>query len=312
MSRLEPYSDAEDSPTDNTETSGNFHVVPTLADDDDDDDDDLNGRQQMQQQNLPLEHQYTEVEDLPLTRIDDTVEEPTFTKTFIEPLINLILSILKMMLLPFAKFFFAPTAQRTFIKTTAFVIALAWILVTSIIAYVLFYNRYVPPITHIQQVYFDHGPSTPTLDALVDMNRHKNKAIPLRHEQSYDLLLRLHVPTSDINFEVGNFMVNIKLYTENGTLIMDQARPSILRYQSNTQRVMRVFAKALPLVLGFTEESQHLDITLIEDFTEIKSRAVKKVALSISDARLQIYDSKLMVLANFKGLRLVIEKVTKR
>lgn len=98
-------------------------------------------------------------------------------------------------------------------------------------------------------------------------------------------------------------MINLELQTKNGSTIFLSNRPGILRYQSQTQRIMRVFAKALPLLIGLTEESQVITIKLIDEFMEHKTRAVSRALISISDPRIQIYDAKLMILANFKGLR---------
>lgn len=119
----------------------------------------------------------------------------------------------------------------------------------------------------------------------------------------YDVSVQLHVPTSDVNFAIGNFMINLELQTRNGSTILQSSRPGILRYQSQTQRTMRVFAKALPLLVGLAEESQVITMKLVDEFMEHKTRAVNRALISISDPRIQIYDAKLMILANFKGLR---------
>jgi hypothetical protein len=68
----------------------------------------------------------------------------------------------------------------------------------------------------------------------------------------------------------GNFMVDVQLQTSNGSLIIRSSRSGILRYQSRTQRIMRVFAKALFLLVGLTEESQVITIKLIDSFIELK------------------------------------------
>lgn len=86
----------------------------------------------------------------------------------------------------------------------------------------------------------------------------------------YDVSIQLHVPTSNTNFDIGNFMIDVELQTKNGTSILRSSRPSILRYQSRTQRVMRVFAKAIPLLVGLSEESQVITTKLIDNFIESK------------------------------------------
>lgn len=65
-------------------------------------------------------------------------------------------------------------------------------------------------------------------------------------------------------------MVNVELQTKEGTVLANSSRPAILRYQSSTQRILHVLAKALPLLVGWTEESQKISVVLIEDFIERK------------------------------------------
>lgn len=45
---------------------------------------------------------------------------------------------------------------------------------------------------------------------------------------------------------------------------------AILRYQSYTQRILHVMAKALPLLIGWTEESQNINVVLLESYIEKK------------------------------------------
>lgn len=72
------------------------------------------------------------------------------------PILVFIGNAIKLMLLPFCKIFFAPTAQRTFVKTTVMAVTLSYIIATSMFAYIIFYNRYIPPITHVQPIWFHY------------------------------------------------------------------------------------------------------------------------------------------------------------
>ncbi|KAL9544291.1 hypothetical protein MBANPS3_007697 [Mucor bainieri] len=271
-----PPTDSDGLLSDIAESSDQYQVVPSIDDD----------------------SQATEQNALAVEPTSDSVveDEPAPAKPP-HPVLMLLFRAIKFIMLPFCKIFFAPAAQKTFVKTTVMVVTISWIIVTSIVAYIMFYNQYVPPITHVQPIWFHYkalqGPT-----AWVDI-----RSMPLRHEQVYDVSVQLHVPTSDTNFDIGNFMIDLGLNAENGSVILHSSRPGILRYQSQTQRIMRVFAKALPLLVGLTEESQVITIKLVDDFMELKSRAVDSVSVAISDPRIQIYDAKLMILANFKGLR---------
>lgn len=67
-------------------------------------------------------------------------------------------------------------------------------------------------------------------------------------------------------------MVDLDLNLQNGSTIVHSSRSGILRYQSQTQRIMRVFAKGLPLLVGLTEESQVITIKLVDSFMGLKVR----------------------------------------
>jgi hypothetical protein len=65
-------------------------------------------------------------------------------------------------------------------------------------------------------------------------------------------------------------MIDLQLQTSNGSTIVSSSRPGILRYQSQTQRILRVFAKAIPILVGLSEESQIITIKLIDSFKEVQ------------------------------------------
>ncbi|KAI7900841.1 putative adipose-regulatory protein-domain-containing protein [Cokeromyces recurvatus] len=281
-------SESEDILSDIPESSDNFHVVP--SGEEEEEEEELFDR--IPKINVMNENNY-------IPEISDMINQQGRQQPS-QPVVNFFTKILKTLLLPICKILFAPAAQRTFVKTTVLFVSISWIIVTSLIAYVMFYQQYIPPIMHVQPIWFNYqkaqGPTA--IVNLIDSNKRH-----LRHEQVYDISVQLNVPTSDINFDIGNFMVQIQLYSKDGNVVLESSRPSILRYQSRTQRIMRVFAKAIPLLIGLSEESQVLNIKLVDDFMELKSQALNKVSVSISDPRIQIYDAKLFILANFKGLR---------
>ncbi|KAJ8661207.1 hypothetical protein O0I10_002956 [Lichtheimia ornata] len=218
------------------------------------------------------------------------------------PAVLVVARAVKKMVTPILRVLFAPKAQRTLIKSTAMVIVFLMILTTSIGAYLTFYRQYVPQTAHIEPIFFQYDQQVEGPTDRIDLTRGQPYT-PLRHEQTYDVSVQLHVPTSDINFDLGNFMIRIWLQTSNGSSILHSSRPGILRYQSKTQRIMRVLAKALPLLVGLSEESQTITVPLIEGFMENKAHPVTHAIVSVSTHQLQVYDADLRVIADFHGLR---------
>ncbi|KAI8074038.1 putative adipose-regulatory protein-domain-containing protein [Gongronella butleri] len=215
-------------------------------------------------------------------------------------------SLIKQVSLPFLRIAFAPKAQRTMIKSAIIMVVLGWIFLTSITAYLTFYQQYVPRTAHHEPIFFQYGhvSSRQSVEpnSLVDLAHGISKP-PLRHEQAYDVFVQLHVPTSDINFNLGNFMIYTELQTQDGTKLAQSSRPAILRYQSQAQRILHVLAKAIPLLVGFLEESQVIAVPLIEGYMEHRSKPVMKAFVSVSDPNVQIYDAQLSIRADFRGLR---------
>ncbi|ORX62677.1 DUF1226-domain-containing protein [Hesseltinella vesiculosa] len=222
------------------------------------------------------------------------------------PLALLLGGAIKQVSLPFLRIVFAPKAQRTMIKSAIIMVVLGWIFLTSITAYLTFYQQYVPRTAHHEPIFFQYGhvQSRQSVEpnSFVDL-AHGGAKPPLRHEQAYDVFVQLHVPTSDINFNLGNFMIHTELLTQDDTVLAQSSRPAILRYQSQSQRILHVMAKAIPLLVGLMEESQVVSVPLIEGYMEHKSNPVMKAFVSISDPNVQIYDAQLSIQADFRGLR---------
>ncbi|KAG0174093.1 Berardinelli-Seip congenital lipodystrophy 2 (seipin) [Apophysomyces sp. BC1034] len=271
------------------ERSDNFHVVPSTYDENDED----------HRQSISGEEDHLLVE----TALGDEEDEaPPPEPVQWHPALVMISSMLMKICRPIFRILFAPRTQRTAVKTVVIATTVAWLIMTSVAAYLMFYRRYVPQITHIEPVWFQYE-TYPVPTDYVDLTRGTQYYAPLRHEQAYDVSVRLHVPTSDINFDVGNFMVTVDLQTANGTSLMFSSRPAILRYQSGAQRILHVFAKALPLLVGLAEESQTVVIPMMEGYMEHKANPMTKAKVTLSSSRVQVYDAQLQIIADFRGLR---------
>ncbi|KAG1382123.1 hypothetical protein G6F61_002553 [Rhizopus arrhizus] len=198
---------------------------------------------------------------------------------------------------PIFKIIFTPSAQRTYIKALASIILIISVLLSSFIAYVSFYRRYIPKRAHIEPIYF-HYSKDAFPQGYVYLPDHL-----LATDQAYDVSVQLYVPTSDINFNLGNFMVQLDLLLHNGSLLTTSSRPAILRYQSSPQRILRVLAKVVPLIIGWTDESQGINVPLMKGFIERKNQPMTHARITLSQPQLQLYKATLNIVADFHGLR---------
>ncbi|KAK3817283.1 MAG: putative adipose-regulatory protein-domain-containing protein [Benniella sp.] len=197
-------------------------------------------------------------------------------------------------------------------KIIKFFVGLAVLLLlvgVALVAYLSFYWVYIPQRGHVGHVYLHYqdptvsgiiakGPSTK-----VDFTRGGRRTQFLRADQAYNVAVNLHVPTSEKNVAIGNFMVHVTLQQADGTTVQTSSRPAILTYQSLPLRLMRTAWKAVPLVLDWSREEQILRVPLIERFVEDAANPVARAIVSISTPELQVYRSTIHFDAHFHGLR---------
>jgi seipin len=126
------------------------------------------------------------------------------------------------------------------------------------------------------------------------------------------------MPRTAANRAAGNFMLDLQLFAPDATgsdgvkpgveVLVHQRRPAILTYYSPTmEHVHR--AAALPwYILGFRQESEVLDISLMEGIEF--SRGWRNIPASArielqSQTTLQVYSTELIFKARLRGLRYV-------
>jgi hypothetical protein len=85
--------------------------------------------------------------------------------------VSFITKALKFMLMPILKVIFAPTAQKAFVKTAMMGMTVSLILMTSLVAYVTFYKYYVPPIAHVNPIWFQYTHPQMGPHALIDLSK---------------------------------------------------------------------------------------------------------------------------------------------
>ncbi|KAF9135492.1 Berardinelli-Seip congenital lipodystrophy 2 (seipin) [Mortierella sp. 14UC] len=199
--------------------------------------------------------------------------------------------------------------HRKVIKFFIGLIVLLLLVGVSLAAYLSFYWIYIPQRGHVGQVHLQydrptvpgvigHGPS-----AEIDFTRGGRFDQFLRGDQAYDISMNLHVPTSEKNVAIGNFMVVVTLLRADGKTIMASSRPGILTYHSTPLKLMKTAWKAVPLVLDWSKEDQIIKLPLIENYVEDSSNPVARAFIEISTPDLQVYKSTIHIDAHFHGLR---------
>ena len=209
-------------------------------------------------------------------------------------------------------------AQRAYLGTLLFLLASTALLVLSTLAFLLFYNRYVPHIgleapIHLQ-FHAQHPPH-----GTAPLGR------ALSAQQAYDVSLRLQLPRTPANRAVGNFMLDLALLAPGARppppganasadgVLARARRPAILTYASPLVDAARTLA-ALPwFLLGWRRESETLSVPMLEavafargaDRVPDRARVVVEAATAGAE-QMQFYEVSVRVRARFRGLRWVL------
>jgi hypothetical protein len=196
---------------------------------------------------------------------------------------------------------FSPRTQSIIVKLIVALVAFTAMVGAAVIAYAGFYYFYIPKVEHTAPVYLQYdGENAPW--ARVDFTDISNRQF-LAYDQGYDVSMDLVLPSSDRNYDIGNFMVRVDLASNDGKIIHSSSRPAILTYQSPLLRLMNTLARSLLLITGWSREAEALTLPLMEGVTDSYDSPITHAIITVSSPKLMIYEARLHLRAQFKGLR---------
>lgn len=195
------------------------------------------------------------------------------------------------------------------------------------IAYTIFYLRFIPIVGVDRDVHLQFGYATrASTDGLYTDYHHDSDGHPwgtasfqseFVSSQPYDVAVTLDLPRTPSNLEVGNFMIDLTLYshqtgsvlptaTNSLTPISHSRRPGILTYTSPLVDLAKRLIRLPFYVVGWRREAELLAVPMIEkaEFLRGARNLPQSLRLEIqSDAKLQIYSARVEFRARFTGLR---------
>lgn len=138
--------------------------------------------------------------------------------------------------------------------------------------------------------------------------------------QPYDVAVALDLPRTPSNLDVGNFMIDLTLYsrqtasvlpTSTDTLnpISQSRRPAILTYNSRLVDLARRIVRLPLYVVGWRREAEILEVPMMEkvEFARGARNLPQSLRIEIqSDGKMQIYSARVEFRARFTGLRWVL------
>lgn len=135
--------------------------------------------------------------------------------------------------------------------------------------------------------------------------------------QPYDVAVALDLPRTPSNLDVGNFMIDLTLYSrqtasvlptsaDTQTPVSQSRRPAILTYNSPLVDLARRMVRLPLYVVGWRREAEILQVPMMEKVQF--ARGAKNLPQSLrveiqSDGKMQIYSARVEFRARFTGLR---------
>jgi len=198
----------------------------------------------------------------------------------------------------FTQLILSDRAKQGFVKATAFIFLAVGLVGASVLAYAAFYNAYVPSLIHSRPVYFDYAKEAPV--AMIEVRPESGL---LSYDQPYQVALKLTVPNSEPNFDLGNFMVTVQLLDAAQTPLFTSSRPALIQFQSWIHRWARTLSRLPLLLIDWSVEEQPVHVAMFDQFFLPRSPAIRHARIVISTAKLQVYRAELMFTAELYGLR---------
>nr|XP_026484015.1 seipin [Vanessa tameamea] len=189
---------------------------------------------------------------------------------------------------------------------SVFLSAILWI---SIFLYVVFYYTYMPNVTHVRPVHLQFKSCDENMGVCSFPSAHvqlTRRTHMLMSSQPYRIKLLLEVPESQINKDLGMFMVCAQMRASGGVLVSSSCRSAMLRHRSKLHQIMRTLVYAPLLISGFNEEKQIIQVELFSDFEDDQTLPVTDAYVELQSRFVQVLSCELQIEAHFTGLRYVM------
>ncbi|KAK7243245.1 hypothetical protein RIF29_38036 [Crotalaria pallida] len=191
-----------------------------------------------------------------------------------------------------------------FLNAAYVCMVLALVLIVATVVGVCLVRFWVEePVVIKESLHFDYTDAHPSAVFLFDggtgISGHikKNKiSVPVGHR--YDVSLALLMPESDFNRDLGVFQLSAELLSVNGNVITKSSQPCMLKFRSSPVRLARTVLMGVPLVLGFSGESQKIKVEILrhkEDHRRTNAIRVTLHPRAGTSSLPQIYEAEIVM-----------------
>lgn len=187
----------------------------------------------------------------------------------------------------------------------------------AVLLYVLFYLMYMPSSTHVKPVHMQYNKicdDEKTCDltsmtspyhsfpiAHLQLTRHQLMMV----NQPYHINLRLEVPETPRNLDLGIFMVCVDMKDKENMLKSHACRSTMLRYRSPWLSTVKTILLLPFYIFGVREEKQELDVEIFSKYIDT-TNSVTDIYVEIQSKVVEFYGVSMHITAHFTGLRYLI------
>ncbi|KAK9483311.1 putative adipose-regulatory protein-domain-containing protein [Lipomyces starkeyi] len=232
---------------------------------------------------------------------------------------------------------------RTYLRVILGTIAASTLFVVAVLAYIAFYQTYIPYDEVRMPIYFDYstGDSPSTFTALPD-------PLVLFPHQAYSVVIHLMVPRTPHNTKLGNFMLSVRLYEADplaaisrstdipvdrlsttisrhslallsstsekvaGVLhditLLEARRPAILKYKSDLLDALDTLLFFPAYASGWMQQSDFLEVSMINNWILTNNSKIPRFAAVQLDRDVQVYDACVLFEVEWAGVRWFMRK----
>lgn len=203
------------------------------------------------------------------------------------------------------------SAKDIILRLILMLLAFVVLLWTSSFLYVAFYYTYMPTVGHTRPAHMQFLPCESSNGNGICSFPQAHVTLTTKQQllmvgQPYRVLVKIEMPESPTNRNLGMFMVCAELRDQDTTLRAHSCRSAMLHYKSTLRRWFSSLVKLPLYVLNIHEEKQEIDVELFTTFHDDDRFPVTDVYIEIQSMRAEFYAVSLHITAHFSGLRYVM------
>ncbi|XP_070506488.1 seipin [Chironomus tepperi] len=208
--------------------------------------------------------------------------------------------------------------QNTVLKILAAVAIFILCVFGAILLYVLFYLLYMPTVIQVKPAFMqynkicdsdsatcDAGSSLSSYHSFPQAHLQLTKKQLMMVGQPYVLTLKLELPETPRNQELGMFMLCMDMKDKDHILKSHACRSTMLRYRSPWLHKLKTLLLIPFYLIGWDEEKQTLDIEMFTNYVDTTNQ-VTDIYVEIQSRVVEFYSVSLEICAHFSGLRYLI------